>query len=75
KMYGFCLGKGMGHWVLESMGYGFHFPAYQLSSSKILWGMGEYGLPGVCVKRVLTVHAFYRCRCKHEVYSLVADNW
>ncbi|KAF8239650.1 hypothetical protein L208DRAFT_1236098 [Tricholoma matsutake] len=45
----------MGYWVLESMGYGFHFPTYQLGSSKILWGMGEYGLPGVWVKRVSTV--------------------
>jgi hypothetical protein len=46
----------MGYWVLESMGYGFHFPAYRLGSSKILWGMGEYGLPGVWVKRVSTVY-------------------
>ncbi|KAF8223468.1 hypothetical protein L208DRAFT_1316665 [Tricholoma matsutake] len=45
----------MGYWVLESMSYGFHFPAYQLGSSKILWGMREYGLPGVWVKRVSTV--------------------
>ncbi|KAF8229623.1 hypothetical protein L208DRAFT_1285763 [Tricholoma matsutake] len=54
-MYGFCLVKGVGYWVLESMSYGFHFPAYQLGSSKILWVMREYGLPGVWVKRVSTV--------------------
>ena len=54
-MYGFFLTKGMGYGVLESMGYGFHFPAHQLDGSKILWGMREYGLPGVWVKRELTV--------------------
>ena len=38
------------------MGYGFQIPAYQLGESKILWGMREYGLPGVWVKRESTVH-------------------
>jgi hypothetical protein len=58
KMYGFCLENAMGYGISESMGYGLEFPAYQHGSSKILWGMREYGLSGVWVIRVLTVHKF-----------------
>jgi len=43
-MYGFCLENAMGYGISESMGYGLEFPAYQHGSSKILWGMREYGL-------------------------------
>jgi hypothetical protein len=55
---GFALKKV---WVIgyqRVMGYGFEIPAYQLGGLKILWVMGEYGLPGVWVKRVSTVTAF-----------------
>ena len=52
---GFSSEKAMGYGVLESMGYGFHFPAHRLGGSKNLWGMREYGLPGVWVKRESTV--------------------
>jgi len=45
----------MGYGISESMGYGLEFPAYRHGSSKILWGMREYGLSGVWVIRVLTV--------------------
>ena len=55
KMYGFCLENAMGYGISESMGYGLEFPAYRHGSSKILWGMREYGLSGVWVIRVLTV--------------------
>jgi hypothetical protein len=47
-----------GPWVIGYegvMGYGFEIPAYQLGNSKILWGMGEYGVSGVWVRRVSTV--------------------
>ena len=54
-MYGFCLENAMGYGISESMGYGLEFPAYRHGSSKILWGMREYGLSGVWVIRVLTV--------------------
>jgi hypothetical protein len=52
---GFALKKA---WVIgyqRVMGYGFEIPTYQLGGSKILWGIGEYGLSGVWVKRVSTV--------------------
>jgi len=49
KMYGFCLENAMGYGISESMGYGLEFPAYRHGSSKILWGMREYGLSGVQV--------------------------
>jgi len=54
-MYGFYLAMGMGYGLLESMGYGFEFPAYQLGGSKIVWVTGEYALPGLWVMRELTV--------------------
>jgi len=47
KMYGFCLENAMGYGISESMGYGLEFPAYRHGSSKILWGMREYGLSRV----------------------------
>ena len=46
-MYGFCLENAMGYGISESMGYGLEFPAYRHGSSKILWGMREYGLSRV----------------------------
>jgi len=58
KMYGFCLENAMGYGISESMGYGLEFPAYRHGSSKILWGMREYGLSGVWVIRVSTVVTF-----------------
>jgi hypothetical protein len=50
-MYGFCPGMTMGYGVSESMGYGSKFPANQLGILEIPWGIREYGLPGVWVKR------------------------
>jgi len=62
-MYGFCLENAMGYGISESMGYGLEFPAYRHGSSKILWGMREYGLSGVWVIRVLTVTVSSKSRC------------
>jgi hypothetical protein len=45
----------MGYGVSESMGYGSKFPANQLGILEIPWGIREYGLPGVWVKRGSTV--------------------
>jgi hypothetical protein len=53
---GFALKK---LWVMgyqRVMGYGFQSTAYQLGGLKILWGMGEYGLSGLWVKRESTIH-------------------
>ena len=40
------------------MGYEVKIPANQLGRLKILWGMREYGFPGVWVRRVLTVPTY-----------------
>jgi hypothetical protein len=37
------------------MGYGSKSPAYQLGGLKNLWGIREYGLSGLWVKRASTV--------------------
>jgi hypothetical protein len=50
----------MGYGVSESMGYGSKFPANQLGILEIPWGIREYGLPGVWVKRGSTVEPFRR---------------
>jgi len=68
NMYGFCLENAMGYGISESMGYGLEFPAYRHGSSKILWGMREYGLSGVWVMRVLTVYGVYP-RLYVSIYS------
>ena len=60
KMYGFCLENAMGYGISESMGYGLEFPAYRHGSSKVLWGMREYGLSGVWIIRVSTVQRFLK---------------
>ena len=39
------------------MGYGLDFSANQLGGPKKLWGIGEYGLPRLWVKRESTVAA------------------
>ena len=38
------------------MGYGLHFSANQLGRPKKVWGIREYGLPRLWVKRESTVH-------------------
>ena len=50
------LQKGMGYWVLESMGYASKIPANQLGSQENVWVIGEYGLSEVWVMRELTVY-------------------
>ena len=53
---GFALG---GVWVMGyhgCMGYGLHFSANQLGRPKKVWGIREYGLPRLWVKRESTVH-------------------
>ena len=52
KMYGFYATKGYGLWV---MGYEWRSPAYQLGNLKNVWGMREYGLSELWVKRASTV--------------------
>ena len=47
--------KGMGYWLLESMGYGHKIPANQPGSHENVWVTGEYGLSGVWIIGELTV--------------------
>ncbi|TBU63339.1 hypothetical protein BD310DRAFT_917257 [Dichomitus squalens] len=42
--------------VWGPMGYGVEFPLSRLGKAKILWVFRVYGLPGVWVRRVSTVH-------------------
>ena len=51
--------KGMGYWLLESMGYGHKIPANQPGSHENVWVTGEYGLSGVWIIGELTVDLFY----------------
>ncbi|PBL03059.1 hypothetical protein ARMGADRAFT_1093696 [Armillaria gallica] len=45
------------------MGYGTDFPANEVGGTKNLWGMGEYGLREVWVRREATVtHGMYGTR-------------
>jgi hypothetical protein len=55
KLYGFYVMK---LWVMgykRVMGYGPKSPAYQLGNFKNLWGIREYGLSELWVKRASTV--------------------
>jgi hypothetical protein len=52
---GFCSKMLWGIGYGRVMGYGCEIPANQVGNSKILWGMREYGVSGVWVKRVTTV--------------------
>jgi hypothetical protein len=55
RMYGFCSENAMGYGVSGSMDYGLKFPANQHGSSKILWGITEYGLSKIWVMTESTV--------------------
>jgi hypothetical protein len=48
--------KGMGYWLLESMGYGHKIPANQLGRQENVWVTREYGLSGVWIIRESTVY-------------------
>ena len=50
-----------GVWIMDYcgfMGYGIHFSANQLGGPKKVWGIREYRLLELWVKRELTVHTF-----------------
>ena len=50
-----------GVWIMDYcgfMGYGIHFSANKLGGPKKVWGIREYGLLELWVKRELTVHTF-----------------
>lgn len=62
KSMGFALVR---LWVIGYEGvmcYGLVFPANQLGKPKILWGLREYGLCGIWVRREATVFALgFKC--------------
>jgi hypothetical protein len=47
--------KSMCYWLLESMGYAYKIPAYQLGKWENVWVIREYGLSRVWIMRELTV--------------------
>jgi len=75
KNDGFCLENAMGYGISESMGYGLEFPTYWHGSSKILWGMREYGLSGVWVIRVSTVITRRISHQKNKSTWLLSGPW
>lgn len=50
-MYGFFVRRSMGYGISGVMGYELQFPANQLGNGKILWGIRDYGLSELWVKR------------------------
>ena len=59
-----------GVWIMDYwgfMGYGIHFSANQLGGPKKVWGIREYGLLELWVKRELTVYMllFFKKSTQH----------
>ena len=58
-----------GVWIMDYcgfMGYDIHFSANQLGGPKKVWGIREYGLLELWVKKELTVYVTY----SHTLYDM-----
>ena len=67
-----------GVWIMDYcgfMGYGTHFSANQLGGPKKVWGIREYGLLELWVKRELTVIHSYIGIIVLRCLFLFCDTW
>jgi hypothetical protein len=74
-MYGFFVRRFMGYGISGVMGYELQFPANQLGNGKILWGIRDYGLSELWVKRASTVLDEHTCLPRDSGSSLCPGPW